>query len=331
MTDLRKEGLISFVEKVTGIKEPELISLNGDASFRRYFRCEGYIAVDSDPKTQKNHEFYAIDKALSEAGIKVPEIISIDYDRGYMLLEDLGQVLFSEVAVGEHQRSWYEKAIELLPKLVKIPASGLPLYDANFVNTELGIFKEWMLDKHLKLSLSDEDKAMLSEAFAFITRGFTEQERVAVHRDFHSRNIMICEKAAADERELALIDFQDMVYGPVTYDLASILFDCYVNLDAALIDSLSKQAYDLYKKAGLLASVTYEDFLRSLTITSLQRHVKVLGIFVRLYLRDHKSGYLKDLPRVLAYTLKEAGSFKELAGFVEFLKKHVEGHLPCVQ
>ncbi len=300
-----------------------LLPLNGDASFRRYFRVENHplIAVDAPPATQKNREFIAIDEALALKGVRVPKIIGKDLEQGFMLLEDLGNTTFDKVALGERMQSYYDRAVDLLPGIAACAQSlELPLFDEKFMRFELSIFTEWMLSKWLKVELAPEESRAIEESFDYLVKTIATIPYAGMHRDYHSRNLM--ETAGGD---LAVIDFQDMVKGPLTYDLASLVYDCYINLDESLIEREIKRGFESFAKAGLTGAVSYAKFKHLLRLTSLQRHIKVLGIFCRLSLRDGKDGYLKDLPRVINYVLSECAEdphFSKLRGIVE---KYVVG------
>lgn len=317
------EALKTFVKSVTH-SEVTLLPLNGDASFRRYYRVEGcsLIAVDSPPDTQKNHEFVAIDKALCEAGIKVPGIIKTDFTQGFLLEEDLGNITFADTAVGKAQQDWYDKAVDLLPKIAMCQCPDLPKFDESFIKRELSIFEEWMIGKKLNLDLSLSDSMLLEDAFALLARKCLTGPTCTMHRDYHSRNLMVTGDS------LAVIDFQDMVEGPLCYDLASLLFDCYVNLPEDLIQREIDRAYEGYRNAGIIDdSFSKEDFENQLYAVSLQRHLKVLGIFERLSLRDGKDGYLKDLPRVLQYSLYECQKQPEFKPLGNFLRNSLLGRI----
>lgn len=314
MTDKRLEGLRAFVRSSDPTVDAELVPLSGDASFRRYFRCGPYIAVDSPPDTQKNREFVAIDRALEKAEVRVPKIIACDLENGYLLEEDLGNLSFADATSGinaQHRLRPYQQALETWSSFFKIQPDGLllPKFDARFIRMEFGIFTEWLLDKTLHLALLPGERAMLEYTLDALIKNSLKQPQVAVHRDFHSRNLMMV------GNEIAVLDFQDMVKGPVTYDAASLLFDCYVRLDEFELRFLETQfhllisTFCLYK--GWKFATSFKAFDKQLRTTSLQRHLKVLGIFMRLKLRDGKDGYLKDLPRVMNYCLEES----EICGF----------------
>ena len=314
VTDQRKDELKSWL---ISINEPtsKLISLNGDASLRRYFIYGNKIAVDSPPSSQKNREFIAINKKLHDVGIHVPHIFACDLNKGFFLLENLGSTLFADVAKEKDEAFWYDKAVDVLTKIAAVATADLPLFDRDFILFELSLFPEWMLNKAFKLTLDKTDKAMLQDSFLKLANLCLKQPQIAMHRDFHSRNIMIV------HNELAVIDYQDMVKGPITYDLASLLFDCYKVLPDTLIDTMTVKAFSSYKQLNLIEDLSFAEFKHNLLAVSLQRHLKVLGIFCRLNIRDHKNGYLKDLPRVLHYAIKESAALTGFESLHEFLKK----------
>lgn len=314
MIDLRKNELKSWL---ISINEPdhELIPLNGDASLRRYFIYGNKIAVDSPPASQKNREFIAINKKLHDAGIYVPQIFVYDLNKGFFLLENLGSTLFADVAKEKEESFWYEKAVEVLTKLAQVTTEDLPAFDRDFILFELSLFPEWMLNKTFNFVLDKQDAKALQDSFSRLADLCLKQPQIAMHRDFHSRNIMIVQD------KLAVIDYQDMVKGPLTYDLASLLFDCYKVLPETLVDKITTKTFTSYKNLNLTGDLSLDEFKRDLIAVSLQRHLKVLGIFYRLNIRDHKNGYLKDLPRVLNYAIKESAALTNFESLHEFLKK----------
>ena len=314
MIDLRKNELKSWL---ISINEPdhELIPLNGDASLRRYFIYGNKIAVDSPPASQKNREFIAINKKLHDAGIYVPQIFVYDLNKGFFLLENLGSTLFADVAKEKEESFWYEKAVEVLTKLAQVTTEDLPAFDRDFILFELSLFPEWMLNKTFNFVLDKQDAKALQDSFSRLADLCLKQPQIAMHRDFHSRNIMIVQD------KLAVIDYQDMVKGPLTYDLASLLFDCYKVLPETLGDKITTKTFTSYKNLNLTGDLSLDEFKRDLIAVSLQRHLKVLGIFCRLNIRDHKNGYLKDLPRVLNYAINESALLPGFESLHEFLIK----------
>lgn len=313
----RYNQLEAFVKASLHTDTITLQALGGDASFRHYYRALGKIIVDSPPDTQKNHEFADINARLKNCGVRVPEIYAMDLKNGFFILEDLGDTLFYDKAVSDEKAVYYKKAIDMLLKIGTADSKGLPPFDRDFILFELNICTQWCLEKALGLELDDKALHILDKGFAALADNCLAQRQIAMHRDFHCRNIML------HEGQLCCIDFQDMVCGPLLYDLASLIFDCYIKLDDALVDELMHYAYDRYT-SDMALDMSYSVFAKTLYMTSLQRHIKVLGIFNRLYLRDGKSSYLKDLPLVLEYVLHECDrcDLKELGAF---FKDNLEG------
>ena len=316
-----RKALLSEFAASCGIAPDALSPLGGDASFRRYYRAGGFIISDSPPDTQKNREFYEIDEALRARGIRVPKIIKADLEHGFFLQEDLGDTSFARAACGDAAPSLYARALDLASRLSASAIPGLPPFDDGFIKAEFGIFTKWWLLERHGIALSDGDRELLDSTLRFLQGICRGQRQVPTHRDFHSRNIMV------KDGELCLIDFQDMVLGPLCYDSASLIFDCYVKLDAGLALRLERRAWSDACGRGLCSSA-FEDYRRDLAGTSLERHVKVLGIFSRLHLRDGKDGYLKDLPRVLDYCMAESEELG-LMDFAAFLRRCAEA--PCAR
>jgi N-acetylmuramate 1-kinase len=290
----------------------ELIS--GDASFRRYFRLtrgdSSYIAVDSPPQLVPIAPFVALAKAYQSKGIKVPEVMLADEQAGFMLLSDLGDVQLLSLLNSGTVEGYYRQALALLPAITGVRASidaALPVYDAAFVQRELGIFSEWLIGVHLSLTLEDATSDMLSAAFALLTENALDQPQVGMHRDFHSRNLMV------KDDSLWVIDFQDAVIGPVTYDAVSLLRDCYVRWSDATVQALAQHHYHLCLDAGLIpADVPFTQYQTWFDLMGLQRHIKAAGIFARLHHRDGKSGYLADIPLTLSYIVDIAARYPGL-------------------
>ena len=210
--------------------------------------------------------------------------------------------------------------------------SELPPFDDAFIRMELGIFTEWCLDKALHLTLSTAEQEMLERSFTFLSEQCRSQEQVAMHRDFHSRNLMVLPEDSTDVSNMMLgvLDYQDMVLGPIGYDVASLLYDCYTQLNPEHLEQLLSDCYDNYRLNGLLQNVSLEDFARQVKICAIQRHIKVLGIFNRLHLRDGKAGYLQYLPDVLSYVERNCADIPELQELLAFLQQRVRPAL-CPQ
>ena len=312
-----------------------LTTVSGDASFRRYFRFthqnENFIAVDAPPAQENSRFFVLIAEAYALQNLNVPRVIDADFDLGFMCLSDLGDTLLFEKLNEENTQSdvemYYQQALDLLPNVAKvtdITSEKLPLYDRAFFKRELDLFDQWFLAKHLNITLDHTEKAQLEQVFELLINRALEQPRVGVHRDFHARNLMI------DSNEnLAVIDFQDAVIGPITYDAVSLLRDCYIKWPNELVDHLL--AYfkrQMSQHFTELNQIDEQTFIGWFDWMGLQRHLKVCGIFSRLYHRDGKSGYLADLPRVVTYIHEVAGRYSELNDLVQLIENKV---LPAMQ
>ncbi|WP_425934803.1 aminoglycoside phosphotransferase family protein [Aeromonas rivipollensis] len=298
----RASLLLQWARRITGDANLQLTLISGDASFRRYFRGGGLVWVDANPKTEKNHEFVRNAAALHGVGLLAPEVRAVDYEQGLLAVSDLGDTQLIGCLNDGNVLAWYDKAIGLLPRL---GAVGLALepFDEAFMARENAIFPEWLLGHHLNLSLDETERQLLDEMFACLTENNLAQPQGVMHRDFHSRNLMVCGGDTPDDSRLAVIDFQDMVMGPLSYDLVSLLKDCYVRWPDEVIEQGMGHGFDTLSRAGLLGGLDYASFRRHADLTGMQRHLKAAGLFTRLYHRDGKSGYLKDIPRTLGYVV----------------------------
>ena len=317
MTLDRKQGLTAWARERLNLPNLTLQLISGDASFRRYYRAAGRIWVDAPPATEKNREFVRNAAALAEAGIRAPQVDAVDYRAGWLCVSDLGDTLLlsqlNETSVDE----WYAKAIDLLPQLASV---HLPLepFDRAFMARENTIFPEWLLECHLGLTLTAAETQLLADTFSRLAECNLAQPQVVMHRDYHSRNLMVC-----DDGELAVIDFQDMVLGPLSYDLVSLLKDCYVRWPDSVVRQGVARAYQAYGGAGLLAGYSADEFRLAFDWCGMQRHLKAAGIFTRLHHRDGKSGYLADIPRTLGYVAEVAAASHELQDFADWLQRRV--------
>ncbi len=311
--------------KRNNISQSELVlnSLTGDAGFRRYFRVNttpSLIAVYAPPETEKNELFCQIGEHLCDSGVRVPKVLFADLDKGYLIQEDFGDELLLNSLSSSSVDSLYEQAFETLTLLQSVDPdkSIFESYSKELLNDETALFNDWYLERLLKLELSNSEKALISKLGASLTETALLQEQVLVHRDFHSRNLMLI-----SDQDIGLIDFQDAVIGPITYDLVSLLKDCYIRWDRERVERWALKYLEKLQSFGKLHDLSKAAFLRDFHFMGLQRHLKVLGIFSRLSLRDDKHGYLNDLPRVLAYVLEVTARYKELEAFDAFLKKRV--------
>ncbi|MGU5763107.1 aminoglycoside phosphotransferase family protein [Aeromonas hydrophila] len=322
----RDSLLLHWARRISGDASLQLTLISGDASFRRYHRGGGLIWVDANPKTEKNHEFVRNASALHAGGLLAPEVRAVDYEQGLLAVTDLGDTQLIGCLNADNVLAWYGKAIALLPALGAVTLDLEP-FDTAFMARENSIFPEWLLGHHLQLTLSDEEQQLLAETFACLTENNLAQPQGVMHRDFHSRNLMVCGGETPADSRLAVIDFQDMVIGPLSYDLVSLLKDCYVRWPDAVIEQGMRQGFDTLRQANLLGELDYAAFRRSADLTGMQRHLKAAGIFTRLYHRDGKSGYLKDIPRTLGYVVdvchRHGATYPALARFCQWLEQVV--------
>ncbi|CAH0991476.1 N-acetylmuramate/N-acetylglucosamine kinase [Sinobacterium norvegicum] len=298
---------------------PELIdqpyqwlSVSGDASFRVYYRLSyasgSYIAVSAPPEKEKNHEFVAIAQGLVEAGVKAPAIIAADFEQGFLLQQDFGDQLLLPLLSAESADHWYTASMDLMWSLSRSHIDNLPLYSDALLAQEFQLFADWFVDAQLGYRLAGDEQAMLDRLERKLNDSALSQPQVVVHRDFHARNIM------AIDGELAVIDFQDAVIGPVTYDLVSLLKDCYIRWPRAQVITWVEQ-YRLQYQQQTGQTFDTGVWLKWFDLMGMQRHIKVLGIFCRLNIRDNKQAYLADLPRVIEYVQEVSGLYDELAEF----------------
>lgn len=299
-----------------------LTSVSGDASFRHYFRvpsragssCGSCIAVDSPPKQEKNHEFAAIARALYEQGLAVPELIAVDLERGFMLLSDLGDSLLLPELNAQTVEALYDEALENLLKMQCRMSSDvlkLPLYDGPGLLAEMDLFRDWFVPHYLELVLSADQHNTLEQAFKLLSESALAQPLVFVHRDYHARNIMLLPQARQ-----GIIDFQDALWGPLTYDLVSLLRDCYIRWPREQVRDFARTYYTRLQQAGLLPSECSEaQFFTWFDLMGMQRHLKAIGIFARLNTRDNKPAYLADIPRTFRYLLEVSADYEALGAF----------------
>ncbi|MGL5948274.1 MAG: aminoglycoside phosphotransferase family protein [Aeromonas sp.] len=326
--------LTHWARSVSGDAALALDLVSGDASFRRYFRGAGKIWVDADPKTEKNHEFIRNAAALKTVGLHVPEVFAADETLGFLALSDLGDTQLFSVLNAKNVTDWYEKAIDQLPAFDQIVRLPLEIFDAEFMARENAIFPEWLLGTHLGWVLSDAERVLLEDTFACLTENNLVQPQGVMHRDFHSRNLMVCAPAGAPapfelaDCRIGVIDFQDMVYGPMTYDLVSLLKDCYVRWPDEVIEYGMRYGFGVLRETGQLGALDYAGFRRYADLTGVQRHLKAAGIFARLHHRDGKSNYLADIPRTLDYVVDachyHAPNYPVLGHFSRWIERVVQ-------
>lgn len=302
LTDNRFQLLQSWIQETLNWKNAIIEVASADASFRRYFRihhqAKTYIAMDAPPDKEDIAPFVDVTQRLLDSGVHAPKIIAEQAELGFLMLEDLGTIPYQDVLNQSSADDLYTDALEALISLQQANIDGLPLYSKDFLHDEMKLMPEWFLGKHLDIKLTTSQQDIINRTFDNLTNAIEEQPTGFVHRDYHSRNLM---KTA--EQNPGIIDYQDAVSGPLTYDLVSLLRDCYVVWPQSKVSAWALQYKHMAIESGLLKEITDEDFLRHMDLTGLQRHIKVLGIFSRLKHRDGKAHYLEDLPLTLSYVL----------------------------
>jgi aminoglycoside/choline kinase family phosphotransferase len=271
--------------------------------------------MDAPPERENVPAFIHVDGLLRDAGVTVPAIVAQDVERGFLLLSDLGTTTYLNRLDFDNAPFMYSDAVDALLKFQLASQPGvLPEFDRAFVLRELNIFPEWYVARHLGITMTDQQKAQLDGVFEAICANVLAQPQVYMHRDFHSRNLMYLEQGNP-----GVLDFQDAVFGPVTYDLASLLRDAYIQWDEELVLDWVVRYWQSAKKLGLPVNPDIDAFYRDFEFMGLQRHLKILGIFCRLNYRDSKSIYMGDLPTVMDYVRKTANRYKELKPLLRLL------------
>ncbi|HYE34708.1 aminoglycoside phosphotransferase family protein [Methylocaldum sp.] len=323
--DDRLEALSGWLRETLRLAVEAVEPASSDASFRRYFRVylDGIscIVMDAPPAKENVRPFIGVAALLRDAGVQAPEILAADEEQGFLLLSDFGTRSYLDCLNAISVDRLYGDALDALTRLqcgVDIETAGLPVYDERLLGVELDLFRDWFLDQFLGLVPEAAESVVFDDVKRLLIASALEQPKVCVHRDYHSRNLMVTERLNP-----GVLDFQDAVIGPVTYDLASLLRDCYVSWPLPMVEVWMAGYYTRLCEAGLVGSVSPDTFRRWFDLMGMQRHLKAIGIFSRLKLRDGKFGYLKDIPRTMSYVTEVCGRYPELAGFLRFLEKRV--------
>jgi aminoglycoside/choline kinase family phosphotransferase len=322
-TDARLTLIRDWLTRDLGLSYERLEPASSDASFRRYFRVftlrAAYIVMDAPPEKEDVRPYLEVGALLESLGAHVPHVHERDVARGLLLIEDLGTTPYlARLAAPAGPDALYADALRVLADIQVrgvAAAKMLAPYDREALGRELALMPEWFCRRHLGCEPSATEEEALSSAFEFLITAALAQPQVFVHRDYHSRNLMV-----VPERNPGIIDFQDALRGPIGYDLVSILKDCYISWPRARVEGWVQDYRALLTERG--AAVTSpRQFLRDFDLIGVQRHLKVLGIFARLWHRDGKPGYLLDLPRTLNYVLETCALYSELAPLGAFLER----------
>jgi aminoglycoside/choline kinase family phosphotransferase len=333
-SDSRLGALTRWVTEDLGFAGSQIEPASADASFRRYFRVlrepDSYIVMDAPPDKEALEPFVGVARALLALGLNVPVVLASDLRQGLLLLSDLGtRQYLDQLSQGRDVDRLYGDALEALVTMQTRggeAASSLPPYDRELLHREMELMPEWFLARHLETPAGPRERAMLDRLFDFLSRSALAQPATFVHRDYHSRNLLV-----TGERNPGILDFQDAVRGPVTYDAVSLLKDCYIEWPVERVHGWLLGYRRRLIEAGCRLTADDGEFIRWFDLMGLQRHIKVLGIFARLFHRDGKPGYLKDLPRVLAYTRQAAALHPETAEFADYIASHVDGRFKAAQ
>ncbi len=313
----RQSWLVNYFQDTKFQAKPA----SADASFRSYYRIttprKTYVLMDAPPQHEDCRPFVAVSKLLSANGVNVPELYAIDFEQGFLLLEDFGDQLYLsalETNKDLHQ-TLYTQAIDSILSIqtIKDIKNQLPLYDQTLLMNEMQLFTDWFIGKHLGAVLSSSEQTILNQAFTLLKQSALDQPQVVVHRDYHSRNLMIVDTGPG------VIDFQDAVFGPFTYDLASLLKDCYISWPTEVVQTHCQYFLDNYNEE-FKNEIRMSQFMRWFELMAAQRHLKAIGIFCRLNYRDGKAGYLNDIPRTMKYLLATAKKHPELEAFSHLIQ-----------
>lgn len=331
MSQVKLEQWVSDVlTKHASISVPEevaLVPLAGDAGFRRYFevnvqpRLLAVLATQCKGNSESAAYFSQLAAVLRDNGVPTPNIIACDAAQNYLLIEHFGDSVFLDELNADSVDMLYAEALMVLLRLQQVPRSalsGLDIgdYDAGSLRTEMQLFRDWFVQQLLGHGLSDTENQMIDDAFAFLIAQAQAQPQVLVHRDYHSRNLIYRAGEAP-----GVIDFQDAVWGPVTYDAVSLLRDCYIRWSPQQVERWALSYGNLLAELELIPPISHQQFLQWFDTMGLQRHIKVLGIFARLALRDNKPSYLHDLPLVLRYTLELAARYEQTQALAQWIEE----------
>lgn len=342
---LRSKALQRWFDKLVQVEGGEqsnaerslLTPVSGDASFRRYFRGsingQSYILVDAPPDKEDSHPFVTIAKKFIDLGINVPRVYKVDYTAGFMWLEDFGDTLLWEKLDQARDSSpasvsasdLYHQAFLQLLKIQSCKVDEkfqLPAFDTALLHREMTLFKQWFCEDLLGLNLSAAETELIETSFQCLIDSALAQPQICVHRDYHSRNLLYQEGLP-----LGVIDFQDAVLGPFSYDLVSLLKDCYIAWPREQVNAWALEYAQMALENNILEELNEAEFLSAFDLMGVQRHLKAIGIFSRLYLRDKRASYLTDIPRTLEYIRNVVKEHADLKDFSQWLENSVVPHV----
>lgn len=331
--DERFELIQAWLPQLPRFAESELVDLapaSADASFRRYFRVrdaqsnETYIIMDAPPTHEDCRPFIKVSQDLSSIGVPVPEVLEQDLAQGFLLLTDLGNTtLMRFIAAADESAvdQAYRESLRVLAKLnagSKNLQSSLPAYDDKLLNVEMSLFSDWLMADHLKMPMNHLQSIEWQKVNELLTRSALSQPKTYVHRDYHSRNLMV-----QPEGSIGVLDFQDAVAGPLNYDAVSLIRDCYVAWPVEQVAEWQRFYFLELKSHGLVVDADWHEFQKSMDLMGVQRHLKAAGIFCRLFHRDGKDGYLDDVPQTLQYIVQIASQYNDLSSLAKMVETQV--------
>lgn len=322
--DSRLAALTAWITQLPALESAQPVAVSGDASFRRYFRVtradgQTLIVMDAPPEKEDVRPFIAIANHWHAEGVDVPAIHAEDLDQGFLLLDDFGDTLLLGELNETNVDHYYSLALADLTRIQQTSEPSdypLPPYDADLLDREMALFRDWLIEKHLGLELSDQEHCLLDTTFAMLKEAALAQPEVPVHRDYHSRNLLVVDDG------LGIIDFQDAVRGPVTYDLVSLIKDCYIRWPEERIGRWVETFRQMTLDAGIHRADA-DTFRQWVELMGMQRHLKASGIFARLAIRDGKPRYLDDVPRTVGYLAEASARQPALRHFNEWLEARV--------
>jgi aminoglycoside/choline kinase family phosphotransferase len=320
INDKRKDAIEHWLSHSCAIQPVLLQPMVGDASFRRYFRLvaqeKSLVVMDAPPPQENVRSYSAISMALRQMGVQTPEIIAADLEQGFLLITDFGDATYLKTLTLDNADLLYQRAmhtLSIIQSCKTVPNHTMPFFNTDFMLKEWGWHKEWVLDKWLDISLSSQVEKKLDECYALIVESAINQPQVFMHRDFHSANLMVTNE------EVGVLDFQDAFIGPVTYDLVSLLRDCYIDWPQEKVNAWALAYSRILHERGLLTNVDDQTFIRWFDLMGIQRHLKALLTFARKHVRDHQSRYLQYVPRTLMYLLTVSERYPELHCLHDYL------------
>ena len=316
---IRESALNDWLNTYFGEIPFTLAPLAGDASFRRYYRLhtgdKTFIVMDAPPTHESLTAFIHVTHLLEYQGIHVPTIHAINEAQGFLLLEDLGDALFLKELSQANVDNLYAKAMATLITIQRAQDDSLPVFNEAFMLSELNLFPTWFLSRYLNLTLNSETNQCINDAFHWLATAIARQPQVFIHRDYHSRNLILIND------DVGVIDYQDAMRGPFTYDVVSLLKDCYIQWPR---ESISRWCAEFHAQLPHSTRGSFNAFQEAVELCGLQRHLKVLGVFCRLHLRDHKSTYLADLSLTFHYVMATLEEIPELSPFYHFMLNTVQ-------